>query len=133
MIKNRKCKHCNEIKKITEFYKNKSECGGFNYYCKICMRTIGKKYKIERVMWNKEHKDSVNMAVKKWQSKHPEQIKAERKLNTQIKNGKIKRKCCVICKEIKTCGHHLDYKKPLLVIWLCSSHHRQVHTKEISL
>lgn len=49
--------------------------------------------------------------------------KARRKVSTEIHAGRLKRKCCEKCGEIKTDAHHSDYSKPLDIKWLCRSCH----------
>lgn len=53
-----------------------------------------------------------------------------------IKQGKLKRsQCCESCNEIKSdieC-HHIDYGKPLEVIWLCRTCHGRAHRKNSKL
>ena len=71
---------------------------------------------------------------KKYLSRFPEKQVARRKLHKAIKLGKIERRPCEICKNIKSHGHHNDYSKPLSVIWLCHKHHMTLHKelKEIN-
>ena len=38
------------------------------------------------------------------------------------------REDCAVCGDTETEAHHEDYSKPLDVIWLCSSCHKQVHS-----
>jgi len=45
-----------------------------------------------------------------------------------IKNKSIYKEPCAICGSLKVEAHHFDYLKPLDVIWLCSKHHKKVHT-----
>lgn len=45
-----------------------------------------------------------------------------------VRGGILKRMPCEVCGEIKTVGHHKDYKNPLDVAWLCNSHHGLVHS-----
>src|SRR5262245_21975335 len=52
---------------------------------------------------------------------------AHRALSRAIKKGILKRLPCEVCGDRKTQGHHADYSKPLDVIWLCASHHFQLH------
>jgi ribosomal protein S27AE len=49
-----------------------------------------------------------------------------------IKNGSLDPTPCVRCGEIKSLAHHEDYDKPLDVMWLCQSCHKQRH-KELLL
>jgi hypothetical protein len=45
-----------------------------------------------------------------------------------VKIGLMNReRCCAQCGKTGTEAHHPDYNKPLLIIWLCPSHHRAYH------
>ena len=48
-------------------------------------------------------------------------------------SGKLFRKPCVVCGELKSHAHHEDYSKPLDVIYLCPKHHSAVHKGKIKL
>ncbi len=61
----------------------------------------------------------------------PVKIKARRKLNTEIRAGRIKRGKCAICGAPRAHGHHPDYSKPLEVLWLCEPHHKAMHLGKI--
>ena len=50
-------------------------------------------------------------------------------LNKAKKHGKIQQQPCFRCGKPKTEGHHPDYNKPLLVVWLCPECHRVEHAK----
>ncbi len=60
-------------------------------------------------------------------NKFPGKRRARDKLGRAISSGKIERRKCEVCGETKTQAHHLDYRKPLEIIWLCFKHHRQKH------
>jgi hypothetical protein len=53
-------------------------------------------------------------------------VKCRSDLNHAISQGKIIRRSCRICDEVAE-AHHEDYAKPLLIDWLCTRHHRQLH------
>lgn len=46
-----------------------------------------------------------------------------------IRTGKLKKKPCERCGELKVQAHHRDYYKPLEVIWLCRPCHQREHAK----
>lgn len=46
--------------------------------------------------------------------------------NVYLKRGVIKRAKCWICGETAQM-HHEDYRYPLLVVWLCKTHHDEHH------
>ena len=65
-----------------------------------------------------------------WRKKHPEGVSAMSYVYRAIKSGKlIKSTLCSICKQKKKIihGHHSDYSKPLEVIWVCHSCHKNIH------
>lgn len=77
-----------------------------------------------------------NAYTRKWRKTHPltadEKFKSNvrRKLNMRIQRGKIQRKPCEQCGEIKVEAHHDDYNKPYEVRWLCRRCHI-AHHKEL--
>lgn len=45
------------------------------------------------------------------------------------REGKIMKLPCSQCGAQEAEKHHPDYSQPLLIVWLCSSCHRQLHAK----
>lgn len=104
------------------------------------------KTKEERAAYNKEYrknnrekiasisrayrgrnKDKVNSKNRAWREVNREKQVAHTKVANAIRGGRLARLPCSECGETKVEAHHVDYDKPLDVIWLCKSHHAQLH------
>jgi len=70
---------------------------------------------------------------KKYYLEHKEKKLAQIKLSQKIKAGKVKKEPCNICGAKKAEAHHEDYGKPLQVEWLCSKHHKGVHSARATI
>lgn len=66
---------------------------------------------------------------KAWEARNKHKKSANGKVRTAIKRGILKTMPCIQCGE-KAEAHHPDYAKPLDVVWLCSSHHAELHRIE---
>ena len=64
-----------------------------------------------------------------WRKRNPEKMLAHAKLNDAVRYGKIvKPTVCSKCGETgRIEAHHVDYSKPLEVVWLCRIHHVAEH------
>jgi hypothetical protein len=116
----KKCSVCKEVKPNSEFSKKGIRNGVQRYRseCKKCYTALSRKYGGKRFQLYK--------------TRHPEQYAAGIKLRHAVKNGIIsKPESCTICgknvpKE-KIQAHHSDYSKPLMVAWVCSRCHVDIH------
>jgi hypothetical protein len=72
------------------------------------------------------YKASHTKALKKQIEAHPVKAKARYAVSNAIRDGRLMRLPCMVC-GIKAEAHHPDYDRPLDVVWLCSSHHKQAH------
>lgn len=59
----------------------------------------------------------------------PNKIKARKLYRIALNKGKLIKKPCKVCGTDNVEGHHIDYSKPLEVMWLCRKHHRQWHSE----
>ena len=133
----KKCSKCGKFYEANtiNFPLNWSGKNGLLTSCRKCKqkydRIYSRKYRAEHPEWikksNKKHKEIIEKSIKEYARKYPERIKATSKLNNAIKAHKIKRMKCFICGQKNTHGHHIDYKKPFEVIWLCPIHHKALH------
>lgn len=76
----------------------------------------------------------VNAASRsRYSEEHPERTRACAAVNYAVETGRlIKPKTCENCGEAKPLhGHHQDYSQPLVVVWLCRSCHRRLHTSTL--
>ena len=90
-----------------------------------------------RLLENKAHvkyrKNNPNMSEmqkgydRKRKLNHLEKIKAREKVHWFVRSRKIKRGNCNNCGSQKTHAHHPDYSKPLQIVWLCITHHMELH------
>jgi hypothetical protein len=66
----------------------------------------------------------------RWDARHPKERWAQAALRSAIKKGLVKPGPCAVCGSTEHVdGHHPDYDRPLVVIWLCRLHHRQRHAE----
>jgi len=73
-----------------------------------------------------EVKESHNKRQKHYRSQNPEKIKAQNMASYYLKIPKGQ--LCVRCnKRLAKHKHHEDYNKPLEVIFVCDSCHKQIH------
>ena len=63
---------------------------------------------------------------------YPDRVRARWYLHTYLKRGKVTKSPCAVCGDIKVEAHHADYSKPLVVLWLCRLHHKELHRLKIS-
>lgn len=57
----------------------------------------------------------------------PVKVKARAKARYAVRAGKLLKKPCEICGDLKVQAHHEDYSKPLEVVWLCNTCHKSKH------
>ena len=116
-----KCSLCKQEKDSSFFHKDKNKKTGCSTYCKSCKKIQDKRYEK-----NSLYTEQVKERKKVWRNKHPERKSAHMKVYFALKKGILVKQPCFICGE-KSEAHHPDYSRPLDVVWLCSSHHRQAH------
>lgn len=115
------CKKCNFTKPIADFSVSKK--GLLSHYttCKVCKNAYQRQYSKSKA--GKEVQVKADQARKE---KFAHKRSARSKTFTAIKNGTIQVLPCLICGD-KAEAHHHDYSRPLDVMWLCKTHHRETH------
>lgn len=81
--------------------------------------------------WEKKYPDKVKEKFRRKVSRHRIERNVHNKVRYYVKKGVIVRHPCIVCGSKRLVeGHHEDYNKPLDVIWLCQSHHRDIHEQK---
>lgn len=136
----KKCKTCNLLKSIEQFYNNAFYADGKELSCKNCRKKNVKaayyRNHDARMMYEKirnqtpERKLQLLASQKKRRSIFPGKYLARTAVNNAIRDGRLKRLPCEICGK-KAQAHHDDYRKKLDVRWLCFKHHREIEHAQI--
>ena len=64
----------------------------------------------------------------KYRIENPEKVKARRITNYLISTGELIKEPCSVCGSTENIQcHHPDYSKPLDVVFLCQTHHYELH------
>ena len=148
------CFKCGAKKPLTDFYKHKGMQDGHLNKCKECARCDTKTNREKNIVyykaydrnrhwdnperraasieatkrWHKENPERSRELKKNWMERNPQKRAAHIKVGNALRSGKIERKPCLVCGDVKVQAHHPDYSKPLDVVWLCQKHHTEVHT-----
>lgn len=72
------------------------------------------------------YRKSHNAASARWEARFPERRKAQVVVSNAVRDGLLVPQPCWCCGE-KAEAHHPDYGQPLDVVWLCTTHHKEVH------
>ena len=142
------CTVCNTYKLLESFSKHSDGCKqGLRSQCKSCCADKNKIWYDEKVkdpdfIEKQRQKYSVQNLKRdqkteynsekylRYKEKNKDRLIARDKVHKAIDAGKIFKKPCEKCGNIKSEAHHEDYTKPLDVIWLCRIHHAEIHRKQ---
>ena len=118
------CESCKTEKNNTRYYSK----GNGRYRCRECNTRICATYRA-----TKNGRKKIRQAVSKSTLKYQNRQDARALVARAIKNGKLKRptKCFNCKKDKKVQGHHKDYSFPLVVVWLCTVCHSDVHRDKV--
>ena len=130
----KKCFKCGRLKSIDEFYKHPAMADGYLGKCKECAKKDVRKNRVKNIDYYREYdRERGNRQTKElhdaYKKKYPTAHKARAMVAKAIREGKLFREPCQICKEENVHAHHDDYAKPLNIRWLCAAHHSQWHKK----
>lgn len=123
------CPKCLHFKLRSEFYANKKNKDGLDYWCKDCRKKYISEWKCDNRKLLKHYrmpqeKDTEYKA--RHRAKHPDRHYARSQLLKARKNGLNLDRCswpgCTETKKIE--GHHSDYSKPYEIMSLCRLHHK---------
>ena len=131
------CFKCGVTKPLGEFYAHKRMADGHLNKCKCCAKRDVHQHRHgkgrERVLSydrerarTPERKANASQVIKSWKREHPKRRAAQVSLGNAVRCGRVKPMPCWVCGE-KAEAHHPDYSRPLDVVWLCPSHHKQAH------
>lgn len=137
------CSTCKIEKESSLFQKRKASSDGLTSSCSECLKIRDKlRYSKEReyrLLKNKEYlktekgKESHKKSVDKWKDSNKNKRAAHVILGNAIKYKKITKLPCLICGNLDVEGHHPDYDRPLDVIWLCTTHHNEIHKDRLTI
>lgn len=132
------CTRCGETKPLFDFYRHATIKGTYAARCKRCARaaTMESRAKKRDEILERQRIQQRNVSdeIRRKRSQkraernalQPKRVAAVQALNVAVRSGQIVRQPCFVCGAGAE-AHHPDYDRPLDVVWLCPSHHRQAH------
>jgi len=137
MIRSKECFKCKTVKPLEEFYKHSGMADGHVNKCKGCNKndvTNNRNKNIEKYRaydrergLNPARIKATTEIVRAWREEDGRRGKAHSAVGKAIRSGDLVRQPCIRCGEEKSVAHHEDYDKPLEVMWLCQTCHKQRH------
>jgi hypothetical protein len=145
------CKICQISKEIKEYPVEKKMKDGTRNICRNCTRINHKIFRTKHIEairqkdrnnnstgWRIESqkkylktdkgKKSRYNANQKYKEKNKHKIFAQQVAFRAYKKGLIKQRPCQLCGSLDNIQmHHEDYSQPLIVVWLCTQHHKDQH------
>jgi ribosomal protein L37AE/L43A len=120
------CPVCKRTLPLSSFYTGRGDC-------RECVRKkVKARYKVKRLQalaYAKrraklpERQKQLREATARYEARNPEKVKARKKVREAIRTGRLKRQACVVCGRFPAQAHHIDYSRPLFVVWACRNCH----------
>lgn len=140
MAASKKCFRCGRRKRLTSFYRHREMADGRLNKCKACTKTdvilnARGKPALRSAYESRRTADPVRKAKaaeraarnkKKW----PGKFRARHKVSNGLRDGRLRKEPCETCgTRDRVEAHHNDYRRPLVITWLCFLCHAKTHRK----
>ena len=136
-IAHKQCFKCQNVKPLDDFYRHPQMGDGRLNKCKECTKVdVQQNYADKREQYSEYERARCNTPARKatraqsqrrHRARYPEKTAARRAISYGVRAGKVlKPDHCINCGAIGPVeAHHTDYSRPLDVLWLCFSCHRE--------
>ncbi len=127
------CLNCKLPKHFYDFDVDNSKNSGRASHCKRCRSLYNKAHRISPEK-NREN-NSRYRKTDRYAIKHREDYKKHRtkfpnRVRARLVSLFLEKQPCMVC-GAKAEAHHIDYKQPLKVLWLCKKHHEMLEHKQL--
>jgi DNA repair exonuclease SbcCD ATPase subunit len=135
MASEKTCFKCLSVKPLDEFYRHPFMADGHLNKCKECTKRDANEHRQRNLERIREY-DKLRSALphRKEQLRELQRrgvalgrVRASVAVGRAIRKGTIRKQPCHVCGAEKAEAHHTHYSHPLEVVWLCRSHHVQLH------
>jgi hypothetical protein len=131
------CNTCGTVKPASDFGLRAASSDGLAAKCKECQKAYDKNRAKDphRAQARKAYRQTergklvVREISRRYYASNPKKRKARMAVGNALRDGKLFRQPCEVCGNPTTEAHHEDYSQPLVVRWLCNTHHRQRHAE----
>ena len=82
---------------------------------------------IAKKTWKRRPPGTPATPQKRWAEVNRDKLKAQALVRQAVRSGRLHRGRCEVCNSLRVDAHHDSYDQPLVVRWLCRSHHQQWH------
>jgi hypothetical protein len=134
----KRCSQCDELKPESEYGRDSTVKGGLRAACKRCRNAANKLYRDqtydpirkaeEQRRYRERHPESLATQRKSYRAKYPDRKRANDHVDKAVRRGDLVRPgSCSWCEvDGRVEGAHVDYDRPLDVVWLCVRCHRKL-------
>ena len=133
------CCKCEELKSKNDFgfYSNSKD--GLRGECKDCRKTYSDTnkdmIKRQKQIYYDTNRGRLLVKLNQNRKKYKYQYTIDERVKNPVRYKALKsykiynrnKTSCIICNDEHSEAHHEDYTKPLEVIWLCKTHHGELH------
>ena len=133
-----RCSCCRQEKPETLFYWRDRARGQRRTECMDCRRKQSREDRAQNIAAVRAHDRQRNQlpqrralnaaAARKWSTANSRLQLVNRRLQRAVRSQKLTPLPCLVCGDNAE-AHHPDYSRPFDVVWLCRSHHRQLHAE----
>ncbi len=115
------CRSCSFLRRAERFHKDRRSPDGLARRCRDCVSKATR-------AWAKRNRDRKNATDRAWKRRNRRKDHAHGAVRTALRTGRLIKRPCEVCGAARVEAHHPDYRRKLLVQWLCKRHHAAVHT-----
>ena len=83
--------------------------------------------KRRQIHYRQKHREMINEKARQYSRKNLEKMLAHTLLHSAVTEGRVIKPDTCPCGRSNPEGHHEDYSKPLMVVWLCRPCHAKLH------
>lgn len=130
------CSKCGIWKPKVDFALNSCSKRGYESACRACKaadhqrrrQSMPEWYERQRKEQRAKYPERFIERARQHATRYPKARYAREVTRNEVKAGRLVRQSCETCGQVEyVTAHHDDYDQPLVVRWLCRSHHRLWH------